>query len=332
MASSVRHQIIMKLKSAGKLDQYVSGEALSAELNISRAAIWKHIKSLKNKGFKIESSTNKGYRLVHAPDLLLPDVIRSELKTKVIGRNINYHEALPSTNKEARVLAENEAANGTIIVAETQSSGRGRRGRSWESPPGGLWMTIVLRPSISPEKAPMLTLLTGMVVAQTIQDISGLEIKLKWPNDVRIGGKKVCGILTELSAEQDIVNYILVGLGINVNVTIDKFPKELRSQVTSISHELKHTIDRVEFAKQLLENFEKEYLDFAKDPETAIPIIIEHWRQLSDTIGRTVKVETITGSNVGLAKNIAPDGALIVESETGELIRIIAGDCVYLDQ
>lgn len=277
-------------------------------------------------------SMNKKHRYINNPGRLLLSEIKAVLDTKIIAKELKYYSKISSTNQEARKIAEHGAQDGTIIIAETQTQGRGRQGRSWESPAGGIWLTIILRPKISPEHAPILTLLTGSVIAKTIRYTTELKATLKWPNDVRIHDKKVCGILTELSAEQDNINFVLVGLGINVNINIDRFPQELQSQVTSLQEELKRSVDRITFTKRLLEQFETEYLKFLKNPINKIPAIIKTWRQLSDTLGRNVVVETNSGKIVGFASDIADDGALIVLTETGEEHKIIAGDCIYLEQ
>jgi BirA family biotin operon repressor/biotin-[acetyl-CoA-carboxylase] ligase len=332
LPEEIRLLILNELRTAAKNNEYMSDEQLRQRLNITRAAIWKHISFLGVLGYEISSETDKGYKLTKVPDLLLPYELKNGLQAENFGRVINYYPVIESTNYEAKRLAENRAIEGTLVIAEKQSAGRGRHDRSWESPEGGLWLTLILRPKISPDIAPILTLLTGKIVAEIIHELTGLEAKLKWPNDVRINGKKVCGIMTELSTEQDQINYILVGVGVNINIPLDKFPPALREQATSIQEELKQKINRVEFTQRLIERFEKEYISFTENPQAAIPEIIKHWRQLSDTLGRNVTVETISGKRTGLAADIDNDGALIVVAETGERHRIIAGDCIYTDQ
>jgi BirA family biotin operon repressor/biotin-[acetyl-CoA-carboxylase] ligase len=243
-----------------------------------------------------------------------------------LGREIIYYSKVTSTNEVARDLANHGADDGAIVLADIQSRGRGI------SPYGGLWLTIILRPKIPPHHAPVLTLLTGVVVAEVIQKMTGLKTTLKWPNDVRINEKKVCGILTELSAEQDLISYILVGIGLNVNLSVKKFPKELRDYATSIEIEFKKKLNRVEIGQRLLNKFEKEYLHLCENLPESIKKIVKKWRLLSDTLGRHVKIETISGTTEGLAADIESDGALLIITDNGEEERIIAGDCVYLDQ
>lgn len=254
------------------------------------------------------------------------------LKTKIIARELKYYSTTNSTNKKARALAEADAPEGTMIIAETQGDGRGRRGRAWASPKGGLWLTLVLRPNIPPNRAPIITLLTGVVVAKTIRKTTELDASVKWPNDVRIHDKKVCGILTEISTEPEIINYILLGLGINVNILKTDFPKELQNTITSLQEELNSEVDSINFLQELLMEFEKEYLRFSKSPANSIPKILETWRQYSDTLGRNVKIVTISGEITGLAAEISNDGALIVVTEHGDEHKIVAGDCIYLEQ
>ena len=266
------------------------------------------------------------------PGKINPTELKSGLQTKIIGQKIEYYPELPSTNLEARKLAEGGAGDGTIVIAETQSAGRGRRGRAWESPVGGLWLTIILRPKVPLSEAPKLTLMAGVVIAGVLREEFDLKATLKWPNDVRIRDKKICGILTELSAERDTVNYILLGLGININIALNDLPTELQNTVTSLQEQLDGKVDRINFTQQILLEFENEYLSFSKSPAARTPEILKAWRQYSDTLGRNVRIETISGEITGLAADIANDGALIVHTENGEEHRIIAGDCIYLEQ
>lgn len=328
---NVRQELLEALKHSLETGEYISGETLSGKLHISRAAVWKHIRNLRKDEYKIESVTNRGYRLISAPDLLLPDELIAGLKTKLVGREIKYYSEISSTNEEGRRSAELGASDGTVIIAETQIRGRGRRGRAWASPLGGVWLSIILRPNIPPEHAPILTLLTGVAVARTIKLATNLTATLKWPNDVLINGNKVCGILTEISAEPDMINYVVIGLGINANITADKFPKDIRDLVTSLELELEHKVDRVKFTQLLFEEFEKYYLEFCSHDRQIIPEVLDGWRQLTDTLGREVKIETINGAIIGRATDIAEDGALLVLAENGMIRRIIAGDCIYLN-
>jgi len=263
---------------------------------------------------------------------LNPDQLRQGLKTKVLGQDILFYSSVNSTNEEARVLAEYGSQDGTVVIAETQTGGRGRRGRTWVSPMGGLWFTIILKPKIAPVYTPIITLLTGVACANAIEKVTGLKTKLKWPNDVHIAGKKVCGILTEISSEPELVKFILVGLGINVNIKLSDFPNELQEKITTLSYELNKSINRDKLFQELLKQFENLYIPFAREPIKTIPKIISSWRKISDTLGRDVKIQTVSGSISGLAAEISEDGALLVKTKTGKEERIIAGDCIYLNQ
>jgi BirA family biotin operon repressor/biotin-[acetyl-CoA-carboxylase] ligase len=327
----VRTKILKRLKEHKITNEYISGELISSELNISRAAVWKHIDVLKTMGYQIDSVTNKGYKLLRSPDIIFPFELKSEPTTQIIGKEIFYYSTLSSTNKVARNKAEEDAPDGSIIIAETQGSGRGRRGRSWESPPGGLWFTIILKPKLAPMYAPIITLLTGIACANAINNNTRLETTLKWPNDVRIKGKKVCGVLTELSTGPDLVNYILVGLGINVNNKFSDFPFELQTKATTLKHELNRQVNRKELLKEFLSEFEMLYLPFTEEPQKQNHKIINMWCKISDTIGKDVVIETVSGSMSGVAVDISKNGSLVLENKWGKREEIIAGDCIYIE-
>jgi BirA family biotin operon repressor/biotin-[acetyl-CoA-carboxylase] ligase len=222
---------------------YVSGEELAAILRVSRTMIWKYIESLRQDGFVVESVTNRGYRLVHAPDLLLQDEVQRNLNTDFIGKQMYYFDEIDSTNRKARELAPG-CPDGTLIIAERQSEGRGRMGKEWYSPPGGIWLSIILKPDISPEHIYRLTLVAGVAVAETLAGI-GVVAQIKWPNDILIHEKKVCGILTEVDAEMDAVNFVIVGIGINANIELDMLPPLLGINSISLKNEVNSDIDRI---------------------------------------------------------------------------------------
>ena len=320
---TIKDKILEKLiKNKGKP---VSGEQLASELSVSRTAIWKHIKVLKDEGYMIDSSTNIGYSLNETPDTLAPGEIKAGLKTKVIGKDIKYFKETESTNIIAREIAAS-VGEGTIVIAESQTAGRGRMGRKWISPEGGIWLSIILKPRIEPVYAPRITLLAGVSVAKTMQGF-GLPAKIKWPNDVLINGKKVCGILTEIGAEVDIIDYLVVGIGIDANVDTGTFPEEFRDNSTSLEKEIGHKINRVEFVQKLLEEFEALYTKFQKD---GFPHILEEWRNMSETIGQWVKITAQARTIYGEAIGVDNEGALIVETAEGHLEKIVAGNCEHL--
>jgi BirA family biotin operon repressor/biotin-[acetyl-CoA-carboxylase] ligase len=257
---------------------------------------------------------------------ILPEEIRKNLQTEFLGRDIHLFREVDSTNNVAQELASEGAEEGTIVIAESQRSGKGRWGKEWVSPEGGVWMTIILRPDVVPNRAPQLTLMTGVAVAQTLIQVYDLDVGIKWPNDILIGDKKVCGILTEVKTKNGKVDHVLVGIGIDLNVDIDFFPTELHGCTTSLQAELGREVDAVELIQRLLEIFEIQYNQFQ---EGNFRNILNQWRKLSSTIGSPVKIhkkgETIYGEAVGVNKH----GKLIIELDDGTLRPIISGGVVH---
>ncbi len=303
----------------------ISGEDLADELEVSRSAVWKHIQALRDEGYTIESSTNLGYSLIASPDRLTQAAIKAGLKTTVIGKDIQHFKETESTNTIAREIART-VDEGAVVIAESQTSGRGRLGRKWISPEGGIWLSIILKPRIQPIYAPRITLLAGVSAAKTIRSY-GLQARIKWPNDVLIDGKKVCGILTEIEAEIDLIDYCVVGIGIDANVDIELFPEEIRESSTSLKKELGYEINRVEFVQKLLLEFEALYLKFQKDGFSSI---LEEWRNMSATMGEWVKITTQSRTIYGEAIGVDSEGALILETGEGKLEKIVAGNCEHL--
>ncbi len=319
---------------------------MSRKLGISRTAIWKHIQTLKGEGYKIVSQKRLGYSLISVPDLLLPYEIERGLKTKILGKRIYHFREIGSTNDFAIELVRKGIEEGAIVVAETQAKGKGRLGREWSSPFGGLWLSIILKPKILPTQAPRMTVIAALGVAKTIRKLYSLKALIKWPNDVLIRSKvgtirangrmrkkgsrvfkKVCGILTEMSAEQDTVNYVVIGIGANLNIDIKKFPIEFRKNTTSIEKELSHKIDRVEFTKRTLEEIENFYLLFKK---RGFAPILKEWKKISATLGKGIKA--VSGRRIieGKAIDIDSDGALIIETKEGKQEKILAGDVTLI--
>ena len=239
-------------------DSYVSGQQICDRFGVSRTAVWKAIHSLKEAGYNIEAVPNKGYRLKEAADVMNENEIRSLRRTKWVGQEIHSFDSIDSTNTKAKELAEQGSPSGTVVVADQQIAGKGRRGRSWDSPPGtGIFLTIMLKPDINPNNASMLTLVAALSVANSISDVTGLSAQIKWPNDIVIGGKKVCGILTEMSAQFDYINHIVVGIGINVHN--ESFPEEIAQVATSLYLESGVRYHRADLIEKILENFENYY-------------------------------------------------------------------------
>jgi len=308
--NETKKQILKALRECGG---YLSGETLSNQLDTSRVSIWKHIHSLKEDGYIIEASP-RGYRLVSSPDLLLP------YEFPGLERRIHYFPEISSTMDAARELAKKGAGEGTIVIAEVQTRGRGRLSREWLSPEGGIYFTIVLRPRISPAYAPRINLMASIAVAATIRKLFGLKAELKWPNDVLIASRKVCGILAEMDAEMDVVNFVNVGMGINANTSIPQFEKT----VTSLKGALGREISRKEFLSALLMEIER------LQPLLMKADLLHEWKKLSVTLNKDVRIAAPGEVIVGRAIDIDITGALIIREGNGSLKKAMAGDCIHL--
>lgn len=310
-------------------DAYVSGEDLCGHAGISRTAIWKHIENLRSVGYEIEAVPHLGYKLVSAPDALIPSEIRWKLKTRIFGREIISYKKVDSTNDIAYQLAEKGVKEGTIILAEEQSRGKGRHGRHWVSPSkGGIYLSCILRPKIPPSEIPRITLLAAVATAKAIRTATSLDVSIKWPNDLVLDGKKICGILTEMKAEQDSVDFIIVGIGINVNTPLKHLPKGSASLKDELHRRnVKGSISRVELTKHVLERLEEYYLILERN---GFDPIIDAWKGLSDMLGSRIKVVLPGKTFEGLAHDINPDGALVVRLESGVLEKVSSGDVMMV--
>jgi BirA family transcriptional regulator, biotin operon repressor / biotin---[acetyl-CoA-carboxylase] ligase len=309
-------------------EKHLLSHKIASTLDLSEEEVNGCIKSLEKDGYVFDSSSDLGYKLVESPNLLLPYELQRNLETDYIGKKIHYFEEVDSTNNVAKKLAENGAEEGTIVIAETQSRGRGRRGKNWISPTGGVWMSIILRPHSPPADAPQLTLMTGVAVAQTLKKECGLDVGIKWPNDILIGEKKVCGILTEANAKFNTLDYVIVGIGIDANVDTEIFPSDVREGATSLKRELNKEIMGVILVQEFLKNFEEIYDDFTAGN---FPEILGEWRRLSKTIGSYVEVRKQLGKIVrGEAIGINNTGALILELDDGNLRKVISGECLHI--
>ncbi|MGL6297641.1 MAG: biotin--[acetyl-CoA-carboxylase] ligase [Methanobacteriaceae archaeon] len=253
------------------------------------------------------------------------DEIKKSLKSKYIGSEIYYYSEVDSTNNLAKRLAENDAVEGTIVISDTQNRGKGRRGKKWESPTGGIWLSVILRPKISPTKAPLITLATGVAVAKTLGNI-GVDAKIKWPNDVLVDNKKISGILTEANAKFNTLDYVVVGIGIDTNLNPETFPEELRANTTTLKRELDKEIDDLEIIPKLLKEIEDVY-DLFKGEE--YEEILGQWRKLTQTIGKNVQIRQPLGKVLeGYAIGIDKEGVLIIELEDGSFKKIVSGECI----
>lgn len=305
--------------------EYVSGEVLAQKLGISRVAVWKQIQKLKNMEYKITSDQNLGYCLVSRPDLLLPQEIQRGLSTNYVGKEIYYFPELKSTNiraKEKALHGAEEISEGTLIVAERQSAGKGRLGREWFSPVGGIWFSVILYPQLSPSYISRITLMTAVAVVKSIKICTQIKSQIKWPNDILINEKKVCGILTEMSAELDIINWVVVGIGINVNIEHREFPEDIQENTISLKETSGKEISRVKLAQTFLQEFEK-YYEILKRREFSS--ILKEWKLYSHTLGKKIRVDIGERIITGEAVDINEEGSLILKKEDGELLEIISG-------
>lgn len=305
-------------------DTFISGEKISKELGVSRAAIWKYINQLKAEGYCFESSSKKGYLLVSSPDILTAEEITDKLQTTFIGRNLKHFDTIDSTNIKAKELAGLGEKDGTVIISEEQTSGRGRLGRHWISPKyKGIWMSIILKPEINPMYASRVTLIAAAAVYRAALQ-SGIKTLIKWPNDIVINNKKVCGILTEMSAELNKIHYLVIGLGINVNTEETDFPDELKTTATSLRISKGIVIDRKTLVADILNNFELLYNEFIK--EHSIRTSIQICRENSVLLGKEVRI--INGSMEIKAKalDINDEGELIIEHKDGKIEVIFSGE------
>ncbi|HLR65123.1 MAG TPA: biotin--[acetyl-CoA-carboxylase] ligase [Pseudogracilibacillus sp.] len=320
--SSTRNEIIKILSSNN--DQYISGQQISNSLHISRSAVWKHMNELKKDGYEIESKPRLGYRIIRKPEKLSANTLSWGLKTHTIGKKFIHYESIPSTQKLAHELAIDGAKHGTIIVADEQTEGRGRLGRKWESLKGDtISMSFILRPHILPYVAPQLTLLTATVIAEVIEKVSHLQPKIKWPNDILINDKKICGILTEMHAEQDQVVYVVIGIGMNMNQNDEQLFKNEHYQATSLKNETSESWDIKHFIQHIVEHFEVAYEQFMEIGFSNIKNKWEHYGfKMNEIVHYTVGKEERRGRFLGIAE----DGALLMKQASGQVEKIYSAE------
>ena len=300
----------------------LSGEVLAARLGLSRAAVWKRINRLKALGYAIEGSPRRGYLLLAATEKLLPEEIALGLQTRRLLGPVHHFDELASTNDLAKELAAQGAPEGTLVVAESQTRGRGRLGRQWDSPPGtGLYVSLLLRPELPPTEMPQITLTTAVAVARAVRRVTGLTPGIKWPNDLLLDGKKLGGILTEMETESDQIRHLVVGLGLNVNNPA--FPAELAAIATSLALATGRSYSRVRLLQAWLEEFEELYGRFLAQEFAGI---LDEWRRLAVTLGQRVTVRQGPRTICGRALEVAPDGALLLETDSGVVVRVTSGE------
>jgi BirA family biotin operon repressor/biotin-[acetyl-CoA-carboxylase] ligase len=320
---SIDARILNALRAAG--DGAVSGMQLSQELGVSRAAVWARIQAMRELGYDIEASPHLGYRLVSAPDLLHADDLLSRLGTiRIVGRDIRVFERTTSTNDIIARLGRDGIREGAVVFAESQSRGRGRLGRLWLSPARkGLWFSILLRPDLPPQSATQLTVAAATALARAIALQTGLAPEIKWPNDILIRGKKVAGILTELTAELDHVKEMVLGIGVDVNLDAAEFPHDLRKTATSLKIESGQTVDRAELAVAILRELDADYDRIRRGQ---FELVAAEWRQRCGTLGREVSIRIGDRVIRGRAESLDAEGALLLRTQHGRLERIIGGD------
>lgn len=307
-----------------KQDTFISGHEMSEWLSLSRTAIWKHIEALRAEGYVIESQKKSGYRLMKKPDLLSAEEILAGLHTKRFAHSVHYEETMSSTQEIANMLAHNGAEEGTFVVTDEQTNGKGRLGRSWHSPKGlAISASLVLRPEIPPREAPQLTLLAAVSIVKGIKQATGLDCDIKWPNDILYRKKKLVGILTELQTGPDQVNAVLLGMGLNVNTSDSDFPSELRRKATSLRMEIGEKVNRAHLLQHILQEFEKLYDDYLQEGFRFVKLL---WESYALGMGKIVQAQTLRGWLVGRAKEINDDGFLLLEDEKGEIHQVSSAD------
>lgn len=328
-----------KVLSLLKEDEYVSGEKISGILDISRTAVWKHIESLREEGYVIDSVPRRGYKVTLSPDFLYPGEIKKGLETQALGKEIHHFHQVDSTNRVAKDLAAEGAPEGTIVLAEEQSQGKGRMNRHWHSPPGGIWMSIILRPKLPPYQVQGITLVASVAVVEAIKEVTGLTPQIKWPNDIYIRGNKVCGILTEMQGEMDQVRNIVIGIGLNANNEANdkesnnkdaKESKDTESErysAASLSMFFGEPVDRKELVRAILSWLEKFYFRYCSE---GMEPLLELWRSNSFTLGMTIILSMGDKEFHGTAEDITAEGGLVLRDSQGNTKVFYSGEVTVI--
>ncbi len=308
--------------------RWLSGEEISRNLGISRTAVWKHINILRESGYNIESSSSHGHRLVSRGNSFSEFEITRNLKTEIFGRNeIHIFQETDSSNIQAFRIASGGAAEGSIVIAESQTGGKGRLGRKWVSPQGmNLYLSIIIRPQIPTFSAPRLTLVAAMALSETLESIGAAEHRIKWPNDILFNERKLSGILTEMKGDCDAIDFIIIGIGVNLNSSSDDYTDDLKDSVISLKDIIGSTVDRIDFLNRFLLYFEKNYNDFLRGRFIEI---LERWKVKSAIINQKIKVTNHSDIFTGTVTEVTPDGNLIVQTEDG-IRQVNSGDINYL--
>ncbi|WP_028402727.1 bifunctional biotin--[acetyl-CoA-carboxylase] synthetase/biotin operon repressor [Ectobacillus panaciterrae] len=322
MQTSIRKQLLEMFSEAD--GEFISGQAISEKLGCSRTAVWKHMEDLRKEGYELEAVRRLGYRIAGKPEKVTGNEIQLGLQTEYIGRYVHFEETVDSTQKIASRLVYEGAPEGTVIVAEEQTAGRGRLSRQWHSPKGtGIWMSLILRPAIPVHQAPQLTLLAAVSVAQAIEAYTGLSAGIKWPNDILINGKKAVGILTELQADPDRIHAVIIGIGINVNQQKHHFADEIQHIATSLAIEKGAEVNRASLMQAVFAQMEKLYKEYLQNGFGLIKML---WESHAVSIGKEITARTLHQTLVGTAKGITEDGVLILEDKSGNIHYIHSAD------
>lgn len=320
--TDVRTKLIEAFSNAN--GTFVSGQQIADYIGCSRTAVWKHIEELRTEGFVVEAVRNKGYQIIFTPEKVTANEIQLGLQTKTLGKTIHYEESVETTQKIAHTLANEGAPEGTLVVAEEQLGGKGRLMRNWYSPKySGIWMSLILRPSIPFQQAPQLTLIAAVAVVQAIEHTTDLKPQIKWPNDILINRKKVTGILTELQAESDRIHSVIIGIGMNVNQEKNDFPEELQEIATSLLIEGGKKVSRARVIQEVLIRLETLYEQFLA--EGFLPIK-QLWESYAISLGKEIKATTVNSTIVGKAIGITDEGVLLLEDHTGKVHNIYSAD------
>src|SRR5699024_10767452 len=325
---STRNKLIKLLEQSES--EYVSGQVLSDYLNISRSAIWKHMKELEKDGYTIEGKPRKGYRIIASPHKVSENTLRWGLHTEWLGKTIIHRKKTASTQKIAHQVAQDGAKHGTVIIADEQTEGRGRMNRPWHSTKEqGIWLSILLRPNMLPVLTPQLTLLTATVLADVIDELTDVTPQIKWPNDILIHGKKMAGILTELQAEQDQIQYLIIGIGMNINQRKADLPEQLQHKATSLRIETGQKWDLTPFTQRLLMEFEKTYTSYMKNGFSEVR---NKWESYGLKIGQPISIQTMNDQWKAIFSGIADDGALLIKNLDGSMEKFYSAEIDWFDE
>ena len=316
----MKAEILSLLRERGS---YVSGQELCEHFNVSRTAVWKAVNQLKKEGYCIQALQNRGYLLVSEDEVFGQNELESRMDTEWAGHPVSFYETINSTNLRAKLDADNGAPEGALVVADMQTAGRGRRGRTWSSPAGlNVYFTLILKPRYVPDKASMVTLVMALAVAEGIRETCGVEAGIKWPNDIVVNGKKVCGILTEMSVEKDFIHHVVIGVGINVG--LQEFAPELADTATSLQAECGRKVPKAALVANIMKAFEKYYESFRE--KTDLSDLVDSYNKMLVNRGKTVRVLDPKGEYSGVAEGINELGELLVELPDGHVENVYAGE------